>query len=122
MDKAETAAIIAVMYGLLEAVKLLAKALIDKKKGAAPQPAYKHDFMEQLKEAFAELTDSLRSMQADVQQIKSVTSTVDPATNWPRVWSDTPQQKRTHDSVGNMAAILQENSAMITEIHKKVGA
>lgn len=107
MDFKETAAFVAVIYGLLKAIEMLIKALVEKRNGK-PQPAYKHDFMEQLTHMFAQLTESLKSIGDDVNQIKTPIIAVDQSTNWPRVWTDSPQSKRTHDNVSKLLETTEE--------------
>ncbi len=120
MDKTETAAVIAIVYGLLEAVKLLTKALIDKKNGVKPQPAYKNDFLEHVGKFFQEMTESLREMHTDIKEIKHISVVVDPVTNFPRIWNDSPQAKRTHDNVNRLADVTEEIAKTVTETAKNI--
>jgi hypothetical protein len=118
MDKTEIAAVIAIVYGLLEAVKLLTKALIDKKNGVTkPQPTYKHDFMEKLGEMMEAHAKILNGIASRMERVEPLILAVDPATNYPRIWSDSPQQKRTHDNVSNLVE-LQEEMVKAMEVKK----
>lgn len=119
MSATETGVLVAVIYGLLKAIEMLIKALVEKRNGK-PQPAYKHDFMEQLTHMFAQLTESLKSIGDDVNQIKTPIIAVDQSTNWPRVWTDSPQSKRTHDNVSTLVDTTHELTKLVTETHELV--
>lgn len=122
MDTKETVALVAVIYALLKSIEMLVKAVVDKKKEkSSPRPyMHKEDIFEQLTAMFRQMTEALKEIRSDVGSMKPTIMALDPNTNWPRTWTDSPQQKRTHDNVNRLVEVTEEIAKTTSETNEIV--
>lgn len=112
------------VLGLLYALVKLVEKLVDKREKAKQPSHYREDFLEKLGAVLEAQTHRIEASTAHFNQrldsYDKIVLAVDPSTNYPRMWADSPQQKRTHDNVSNLIDIQEEMAKSVIEIHKAV--
>ena len=91
-----------------------------KNKGKAGSSPYRQDFLEKLGEMLQRHTHEIQQVSAHLAEQGKVVLAVDPVTNFPRLWNDSPQQKRTHDAVTNLLEMQEEIAKSVSEIQRKI--
>lgn len=89
-----------------------------KKQGDLPQ--YKSKFLEELGAVLHEHTASMQRIEHRLEKYDPIILPVDPETNYPNIWSNNRQAKRTHETVSAINETLSELVNMTAEIDEKV--
>lgn len=110
----------AIVLGVIKAIQVW-----ERKQGRGNDNApYKQRFFEDLSEVLKQHTEEVKQINAGMKEFSTVIMAKD-ENLIPRVFESpvtNAMLKRTHETVGIMNETMQEQTALITQIHQKVAA
>ncbi len=101
---------------------LKAFAAYEKSKGRGEKlPDYKNKFLDELGDMLRAHTEEIREVNSQLTKFTPIIMAVD-GNNYPKVWSDHEQQRRTHENVNSLTESVPEIAKTLGEVHKKLAA
>jgi len=80
----------------------------------------KHDFMERLGEMMHQQAVVLKGISDSMGKIEPIVVAVNPVTNFPRIWADSPSETQTTQDISTILDIQEELVKVVTETSLKV--
>jgi hypothetical protein len=99
---------------------LKAFAAWEKKQGRGESlPAYKNKFFDELGDMMRAHTEEIRTVNSHLAKYDPLITAVD-QNNYPKVWSDHEQLRRTHENVNNLMEINEELVKVVQDTYLEV--
>lgn len=102
--------------GVIYALIKIVEKLIEKRE-KQKTPSYRDSFLEQLGGMMEANTKLLNSISAKQERFEPIIMSVDAETNYPHIWANNKQAKRTHDNVNTLVETTHELARMVGDTH-----